>query len=190
MRLSIVGCPDKERFRPFVKKAIQFYAQQLMTPKMLENISVKVKFNKKLDVYGYAGVTDYNDSNKPREFEIEIHPGIGAHDILETLAHEMVHVKQYAYSEMNESATRWRGNKISLKNVDYYNEPWEIEAYGMAVGLFTKLVIKEKLHQVFGDISDPEAPLDYMPILWMDNQPSDVALLQKNNNLVNISETA
>mgnify|MGYP003347657100 CR=1 FL=1 len=46
MKLSIVGCPDKERFRPYVKRAVIFYAKKLMSDKMLENISIKVKFNK------------------------------------------------------------------------------------------------------------------------------------------------
>ena len=97
MQLSIVGCPDKERFRPYVKRAAVFYAQKLITEKMLENIFVRIKFDGTLDVYGYAEVVDYNDSGKPREFQIELNPHIGAHDILETLAHEMVHVKQYVY---------------------------------------------------------------------------------------------
>ena len=171
MRLSIVGCPDKKRFRPFVKRAALFYASQLMTPKMLENIFVRIKFDPKLDALGYAGVIDYNESNKPREFEIEINPITGSHDILETLAHEMVHVKQYAYGETNEYGTRWRGQRI--KNLDYYDEPWEIEAYGMSTGLFSKFVIKEKLWEIFGDIRNPDAPLKPEPIHWIQNIPQE-----------------
>jgi hypothetical protein len=72
MQLSIVGCPDKKRFRPFVKRAAQFYAKELLSEKMLDNIFVRVKFNKALDAYGYASVEDYNDSGKPREFEIKL----------------------------------------------------------------------------------------------------------------------
>jgi hypothetical protein len=49
MQLSIVGCPDKKRFRPFVKRAAQFYAKELLSEKMLDNIFVRVKFNKDLD---------------------------------------------------------------------------------------------------------------------------------------------
>ena len=165
MQLSIVGCPDKKRFRPFVKRAAIFYAQELMTPKMLDKIVVRIKFNAKLDALGYAGVIDYNESNKPREFEIELSPIIGSHDILETLAHEMVHVKQYAYNEMNEYGTRWRGQKIT-ENLNYYDEPWEVEAFGLSTGLFTKFVISEKLWEVFSDIRNPDAPLKPEPIAW------------------------
>lgn len=164
MQLSIVGCPDKERFRPYVKRAALFYSQNLISKKLLENIYLKIKFDKKLDVYGYASVEEYNDSGKPREFLIEINPNIGARDILETLAHEMVHVKQYAYSEMNESSTRWRGKKVDVE--DYWSEPWEIEAYGMSVGLFNKFVVKEQLWNVFENIQNPDTPINYEPLGW------------------------
>jgi hypothetical protein len=168
MRLSIVGCPDKERFRPFVKRAVQFYAKELMTEKMLDNIFVRVKFNNSLDVYGYASVEDYNESGKPREFEIEIHPGIGATDILKTLAHEMVHVKQYVYGETNEAMTRWRGLRVNSDDIDYWIQPWEIEAHGMEPGLFTKFAIKEKLWEIFEGVSNPEAPIQNEKIKWID----------------------
>jgi len=177
MQLSIIGCPDKKRFRPFVKRAAIFYAENLMTAKMLENICVRIEFNSKLDVLGYADVLDYNESNKPREFQIELNPIIGSHDILETLAHEMVHVKQYAYKEMNEYGTRWRGQKIT-ENLNYYDEPWEVEAFGLSTGLFTKFAIKEKLWEVFSDIRNPDDVLKPEPIAWksipqitIDNQP-------------------
>jgi hypothetical protein len=165
MRLSIIGCPDKERFRPYVKRAAVFYAQNLISEKMRENISVKIKFNPKINFHGLAGIVDYNDSKKPRHFEIEINPCIGSHDILETLAHEMVHVKQFVYSETNESLTRWKGS-IVPEDIDYYNEPWEIEAYGMSIGLMTKFAIKEKLWEVFDDISNPESEIEIKNIAW------------------------
>ena len=165
MKLSIIGCPDKERFRPYVRRAALYYAEKLMTKKMLENIYLKIKFCQKLDVYGYASVEDYNDSNKPREFLVELNPHIGARDILETLAHEMVHVKQYVYGETNEAMTRWRGKKVN-SNIDYWDEPWEVEANGMAVGLFTRFVIKEKLHDVFANISNPDSPIVPEPLGW------------------------
>jgi hypothetical protein len=165
MKLSITKCPDKKLFRPFVKRAALFFAQELMTPKMLENISVSIKFDKNLNAFGYAGILDYNDSNKPREFEIELHPGIGAHDILETLAHEMVHVKQYAYSDLNEACTRWRGKKV--ENMDYYDEPWEIEANGISFSLLQKFAAKEKLWEVFEDFQNPNRVIENEPIKWL-----------------------
>jgi hypothetical protein len=166
MQLSIVGCPDKKRFRPYVKRAAQFYAQELISEKMLENIFIRIKFNSKMDAYGYASVEDYNDSGKPREFEIEIHPGIGASDILKTLAHEMVHIKQYVYGETNERLTRWKGQRVDADTVDYWVQPWEIEAHGFEAGLFTKFAIQEKLWDVFQGVVNPDTDIEVEPIGW------------------------
>ena len=166
MKLSIVGCPDKKRFRPYVRRAALFYAEELLTEKMLDNISVRIKFNKKLDAFGYAEVIDYNGSNKPREFEIELHPGIGAYDILKTLAHEMVHIKQYAYNETNETLTRWKGQRVDSDDIDYWMQPWEIEAHGIEVGLFTKFTKKEKLWKIFKGVQNPDSVIEMEPLGW------------------------
>jgi len=166
MQLSIVGCPDKERFRPFVKRAALFYANELMTKKILENVYLKISFSKKIEAQGYAQILEYNNSRKAREFEIEIHSGIGAKDILKTLAHEMVHIKQYVYGETNETLTRWKGLKVDSDDMDYWVQPWEIEAHGMEPGLFTKFAIKEKLWEVFNDIRNPDDEIEIEPLGW------------------------
>ena len=133
MQLSIVGCPDKKLFRPYVKRAAIFYAQELMKPKMLENIYLRIKFNGKIPVYGYAEILEYNESRKAREFEIEINPNIGAADILKCLAHEMVHIKQFVRGHYKSEKSRngkykkfWLGEQVLAK---YEKQPWEVEAY-------------------------------------------------------------
>jgi hypothetical protein len=166
MKLSIVGCPDKERFRPYVKAATKFYAEELISKKLLENIFIQIKFNKDIDVYGYASIEEFNDAGKPREFMIELNPNTSARDILDTIAHEMVHVKQYVYGETNENLTRWKGVPIDSDKVEYYSHPWEIEAYGMAVGLFTKFAIKECLWEVFEGIRNPAMPIRKESLGW------------------------
>jgi hypothetical protein len=166
MKLSIVGCPDKKNFRPYIKRAAIFYAQELLTPKMLENVYLRIKFNPKIDAYGYAEILEYNESRKAREFEIEIHPGIGAAEILKTLAHEMTHIKQFAYNETNENLTRWKGLRVDPDNLEYWVQPWEIEAHGMESGLFTKFAVKEKLWEVFSGMQNPDAPIVPEPLGW------------------------
>jgi hypothetical protein len=61
-------------------------------------------------------------------------------DIIETLAHEMVHAKQYATGELVDGGDHcyWQGKKYpeaTLGSIDYYFSPWEVEAYGKQVGL-------------------------------------------------------
>jgi hypothetical protein len=165
MRLSIVNCPDKKRFRPYVKRAAIFYAENLMSKSMLENIYIKINFNPKLEVCGCASIEEYTLTGKAREFLIEVNPDIGAREILDTIGHEMVHIKQFAYSETNDRLSRWKGEYIP-QEVDYYDQPWEIEAYGMAVGLFTKFVVQEQLWNVFKGIQNPDRPIERVVLGW------------------------
>jgi hypothetical protein len=166
MRISVLNCPDKD-FKPFVKDAINFYAEQLIPSKRLrDNINLTVKFNEKLTVWAFASIEDYNASNKPRDFLIEIHPWIGARTILKTLAHEMVHVKQFVNLETNETLSKWKGTPIDSDSIDYYSHPWELEAHGMETGLFTKYVVKNCLWEIFEDISNPDAPILEEEIKW------------------------
>ncbi len=64
-------------------------------------------------------------------------------NILITLAHEMVHVKQWAKDEMYEyyntpNMVRFKGEKMYQNEVDYWDYPWEIEAFGRQLGLFVR----------------------------------------------------
>lgn len=166
MRLSILNCPDKE-FKPYVKRGAQFYLEELVPSKrMRQNVFITIKFNEKLDVWGFASIEDYNASNKPRDFLIELHPWIGAKNILRTLAHEMVHIKQYLMLETNESLSKWKGTPIDPDTIDYFLHPWEMEAHSLEPGLLTKFVVKEKLWEVFDEINNPDAPIEKKDIGW------------------------
>jgi hypothetical protein len=83
-----------------------------------------------------------------------------------TLAHEMVHVKQYVYGETNEKLTRWKGERVDSDTIDYWVQPWEIEAHGYEAGLFTKFAIKEKLWEVFNGVQNPDSDIIPEPLGW------------------------
>jgi hypothetical protein len=160
------GHPD-ERFNEYVQRASQFYAEQLFPKQLLRHIVVTVKFNKHLDAFGYTGVEKRNSKGKAREFLIELHPYISGKQILKTLAHEFVHVKQYVYEELNEPQTIWQGESIDSDAMDYYELPWEIEAFGKEAGLFTNFAKKESLWNVFEGVNNPDTPVEPVPIGWL-----------------------
>lgn len=56
---------------------------------------------------------------------------------LMTLAHECVHLKQYAMGEIDENMNTWKGTRVP-KSTDYWDSPWEIEAYGREKGLYIR----------------------------------------------------
>ena len=82
------------------------------------------------DALGYCMMEDNN-----RTFEIELHNKVGIKELVTNLCHEMVHLKQYARNEMNDGDVQtgsavWKCRKVN-PNTDYYNLPWEKEAYRM-----------------------------------------------------------
>ena len=46
---------------------------------------------------------------------------------MSTLAHEFVHVKQFARGELSENMTRWKSNRYA-GDIEYWDQPWEKEA--------------------------------------------------------------
>ena len=93
---------------------------------------------------GFCGMTDDN-----RTFEIEIDSKMGINELVTTVCHEMVHVKQYARNEMTDEcvqygAATWKGRKVNPKTT-YYDLPWEIEAHGRETGLFIRYIQQHNL---------------------------------------------
>ena len=46
---------------------------------------------------------------------------------LSVLAHELVHVKQFARGELSMNMEQWK-SRLYCGNIDYWNQPWEREA--------------------------------------------------------------
>ena len=157
-----------ERFNEYVQRASQFYAEQLFPKQLLRHIVVSIKFNKHLDAFGYSSIEKRNTKGKAREFLIELHPYITGKEILKTLAHEFVHVKQYVYEELNEEQTQWQGQSFDSDAVDYFELPWEIEAYGREAGLWNNFAKKESLWNVLENVNNPDTPVQPVPIGWKD----------------------
>lgn len=68
------------------------------------------------------------------EYEIDIKRSLRLRDLLTTLAHEMVHVKQYEL-----------GQYKNEDEFDYWDKPSEIEAHGRETGLFITWAEQNKL---------------------------------------------
>ena len=66
----------------------------------------------------------------------------------ETLAYEMVHVKQHAKGELKsmlrEREDKWHGRYIKENELHYFEKPWEIEAYGRELGLYQMFMLWKK----------------------------------------------
>ena len=66
-----------------------------------------------------------------------------AHDILRTLAHELVHVKDYVLGDlaMRKEGMVYRGVHYNVDSLlEYFKLPYEIEAYGREKGLLVSFL--------------------------------------------------
>ena len=85
-----------------------------------------------------------DDRNKPREFNITADSSMNMHGLLRALAHECVHVKQFVKREMCDTGncyiTKWKGQSYHTDKGNYWELPWEIEAYGRETGLYEMFV--------------------------------------------------
>ena len=63
-------------------------------------------------------------------------------EIAATIAHELVHIKQYIRRELTQGATVWKGQKIPVGprggTIRYRDQPWEKEAFKREIE-FTEL---------------------------------------------------
>ena len=146
MQIRIRGGSKTQK--KYVRSMVEF-CQQMLMPRMNSlEINVRIKNFGKDDSMGYALPTDDADNLRPREFDIDICKNQRLRSLLETVAHEMVHVKQFARGELYESTRRskhrWQGEWLN-KEPDYWDQPWEIEAHGREVGLFVRWAQKNNL---------------------------------------------
>lgn len=152
MIISISG-PGGAKLK-VLEEAARFFAKQLLHPRTVQKIELDIEIENRLDVEGECISED--DHKNPRYFTIRLRKQ-KLDSMIKTLAHEMVHVKQYAKNELGKElalarigkglriVTRWQGELWSPKSKedDYWDAPWEIEAYGREVGLHHKWVANQ-----------------------------------------------
>ena len=119
------------RQRKYVESMIEFCIKTLM-PRM-RTLDITVNLCKPTGALGYCLELD-----SKREFEIEVDRSQRLRRLLETVAHEMVHVKQYARRELHPDTNAWMGKTYNPDKISYWDLPWEIEAHGREVGLFVR----------------------------------------------------
>jgi len=119
-----------------LKSATQFFADKLISKQMQRHVSVRVSLKNYSNFFGETEIIDYNESDKPRHFVIRVRNKLSEKEKLRTIAHEMVHVKQFLYNELNEEMSLWKGKPTRLYKVPYDSQPWEKEAWSLGDKLF------------------------------------------------------
>ena len=127
MRVIVTNCRNPKLEQELIA-ATKFYTKQLVSKQMYKHIFVEIILTKKIEDLGNCCITFYNDWYKAREFEIELKTSRSLKKMLHTLAHEIVHLKQFAKGELNNANDKWQGQSVDTDTTPYHDLPWEIEA--------------------------------------------------------------
>lgn len=158
MHISVRGARDR-KYTKIVKQAIAHFATHLFGSRMLNNLSFTILFQDDLTAGGFCGPSPIADLSRPRDFEIEVSTKGNKLRQITTLAHEMVHAKQFAYGQLRdklvkrEFVTTWNG-VVYGDDVDYWDHPWEQEAYGLENTLVAKFLQATNYYEYFDTETD------------------------------------
>ena len=135
-------------------------AKLVPSSRLRNNVSINIHL-KHHDEGGEAMLSEDANKYRPRDFKIIIdhhqaeidnynrtrNDTEWGHTILRTLAHELVHVKQYLIGDLSwrDKGLLWKG-EIFLPEylTDHLETPYEIEAYGREKGLLISFLMKWK----------------------------------------------
>lgn len=141
--------PQKERFHQFGCNVVNHFFKRDRKELIVIGIEMKPRLDNNdsgycVD-YGTCDVGDFGEKTRARMIAISLSRNYddgeekfpyAVRDIASTLAHELVHAKQYIRRELtpkilNNALTTSRGKARTLSENKYRNFPWEEEAYGL-----------------------------------------------------------
>ena len=140
-----------------INDLIQFTLDKFFSKRLQNVLEIDIIFSSTLlNRANVCGDCIWEDRHfKPREFTIRLDSTLIFSRILNTLAHELVHVKQWAKGEMFElqrqSGYKFNNQVYNSEKISYWELPWEIEAHGRAVGIVNQWALARKFS---GEICD------------------------------------
>jgi len=129
-----------------VQGVVQYCASKLLDKDLYNDLVLDINVERDFGYDAQAGVHDDEwDTEAPSLFAITLDYDLVSGDmekLLQTLCHEMVHVKQYMTGELvaESDAFVYKGKQFDLSQpvslAEYYAFPWEVEAYGLEKALY------------------------------------------------------
>jgi len=94
-------------------------------------------------VYGYCDVV--GDSYRPRHFLIEMNTYMPKELYVKTLLHELTHMKQWVVGSLRSKRGKMYYGKECVEDIDYWEQPHEVEARYMEEELYHEYLIDKGL---------------------------------------------
>ena len=146
-----IGTGEKYINELVYKHLINFTLEQLISKNLKNKLKLYVYFRKKYsfdkDTVGYLQTYAQTKTVPVRFAKMYIRTDMSFLNILETIAHELVHLKQYATGQLskriwksdNQVHYRWERKDIGVQSdIEYKNRPYEIEAFAKQFPLVDK----------------------------------------------------
>ena len=140
MRVRVFGKTNTKVDANIIRLASKYYLDRLLGKKA-HKINLVIRIVPSSEDWGIF----FFPNGRIKSYEIELDGRISKRKMLETLAHECVHLKQWHNREMrdhNSKKVRWMGQLMEFIEPnfdncpDYFDQPWEIEANGRTPGLY------------------------------------------------------
>ena len=146
-----IGSGEKYINELVYRHLINFTLEQLISKNLKNKLKLYVYFRKKYsfdkDTVGYLQTYAQTKTVPIRFAKMYIRTDMSFLNILETIAHELVHLKQYATGQLskriwksdNQVHYRWERKDIGVQSdIEYKNRPYEIEAFAKQFPLVDK----------------------------------------------------
>lgn len=150
MDITVVNANNSQK--RYTKDIVEFCGEMLMSPRLRNSLELTIRYTKGIyEEHNECGNCMWEDDNhRPREFTIEIEKDQSLRKALESVCHEMVHVKQFATGQMKDllkgrQYIKFDGVEYNRDKLSYWDYPWEIEAMGRELGLFVRWAEKKGL---------------------------------------------
>jgi hypothetical protein len=125
------------RKRKLVKQAARWMLGYALGTRLANNIKLNITLEEGLrDTRFYGSVIWEDDNHRPREYDMELCNYLKDRMLYRVLAHEIVHIRQYATGDLKDLAThadycKWKNKMIKSEGrgkTNYFDLPWEVEA--------------------------------------------------------------
>lgn len=138
-KIIVYGCSKNPSRKDLVRRAAVYFLNVLLPRKRSIQISIHVQneLKEKECIYGEC----YHIEKSPSKYKIRLDNCQDDYTLIETLAHEFVHVRQFDKGELAlmHSRNRWKGQYYSDDEFGVTEEPWEVEPRERESALATEL---------------------------------------------------
>jgi hypothetical protein len=134
LKVNISGKADNISNKE-IRNAVFFYTKKLLGNSLAKKITLDIVIDKELlkNFEMFANISPLEADPRPKHYEMEIDAKLSKRQFLISLAHEIIHLKQFAKNQMRDleskKMTRWMGDYYVEDNINYWRRPWEIEAH-------------------------------------------------------------